>query len=239
VNKTMMKPAASTLSKHEASYSNNSNSHAQANVDCPTQLAIFPLPVFLLPSGITRLRIFEPRYLTMISESSDGRGFVIACCEKGSETQLPKWGARVQVIDFFNTDGVLVVDVQALHLVSLGDIKRKKDGLLIAEVQHLAHWAKLEKPAAGGSSLERHTHKHSSERMKALVSVLKNIVSQHSLLSSLYQHLYLESPQWVCARFLEVLPLSLNEKEKFIEPKALEQTQAFLFTLVLGKEIYN
>ncbi|ABE56651.1 conserved hypothetical protein [Shewanella denitrificans OS217] len=232
----MIKSASSSLSMHEAACS---KSHSQAHRDCPTQLAIFPLPIFLLPSGITRLRIFEPRYLTMISTSSDGRGFVIATCDKGTEAQLPKWGARVQVVDFHTDNGVLVIDVQAVHLVSLGDTKRQNDGLLIADVQYLDHWATLEKPAAGGCSLEIQAHQHPSEQMNALVHVLKKIVSQHSLLSNVYQNLYLASPQWVCARFLEILPLSLNEKEKFIEPRALEHIQSFLFTLVLGSEIYN
>jgi uncharacterized protein len=237
VNKTMIGTAGSSLSMSQASIN---SAHTQQHIDCPAQLAIFPLPIFLLPSGITRLRIFEPRYLTMISTSSDGRGFVIAACDKGTEAKLPKWGARVQVIDFYSENGVLVVDVQALHLVSLGVTKRQNDGLLIGEVHYLAHWAKLEKPVAAGTSpLEAHKHQHTSEQMNALVHVLKNIVSQHSLLSNVYQHLYLESPQWVCARFLEILPLSLSEKEKFIEPRALEHTQSFLFTLVLGSEIYN
>ncbi len=30
-------------------------------------LPIFPLPVFLLPKGVTRLRIFEERYLKMVA----------------------------------------------------------------------------------------------------------------------------------------------------------------------------
>jgi len=39
-------------------------------------LPIFPLPVFLLPGGVTKLRIFEPRYLKMVSTASSGQGFV-------------------------------------------------------------------------------------------------------------------------------------------------------------------
>ncbi len=34
------------------------------------QLSIFPLRLNLLPDGVLPLRIFEPRYLRMIAESS-------------------------------------------------------------------------------------------------------------------------------------------------------------------------
>ena len=40
--------------------------------------AIFPLPVFILPEGATKLRIFEQRYLDMVKEAAkDNTGFVV------------------------------------------------------------------------------------------------------------------------------------------------------------------
>ncbi|MBB1269321.1 LON peptidase substrate-binding domain-containing protein [Shewanella sp. SR44-3] len=215
------------------------NNAAALEQNCPTSLGVFPLPLFLLPSGNTRLRIFEPRYLSMISGSSKGGGFAIACFDKTLKTGLPTWGTRVEVIDFHSgDDGVLVVDVQGLHLVTLEDVKPRRDGLLVAQTQYKPHWAQLEKPVSKVKS-QTAEQQQIDARMLSLTRVLKNIFSEHTQLTQIYPQTYFSSPQWVCARFLEILPLSLNEKEKFIKPMTLEHSQTFLYTLVLGAENNN
>lgn len=42
------------------------------------EVAVFPLPIFLLPRGRQRLRIFEPKYLAMVAHAAQGDGFIIA-----------------------------------------------------------------------------------------------------------------------------------------------------------------
>ncbi len=62
------------------------------------QLGLFPLPLFLLPGGITKLRIFEPRYVRLVKESmANNQGFVLAMKE-GDE--LCPYGTHVDIIDF-------------------------------------------------------------------------------------------------------------------------------------------
>ena len=47
----------------------NTNTGATMN-NHNIELPLFPLSIFLLPGGITRLRIFEPRYLKMVAIAS-------------------------------------------------------------------------------------------------------------------------------------------------------------------------
>jgi Lon protease-like protein len=212
---------------------------ASERINCPEMLAIFPLPLFLLPSGVTRLRIFEPRYLTMIAQGSDGRGFVIISDDKSIKGSLPNWGTRVQVVDFHSgEDGLLVVDVQAMHLVSLSEMTRSKDDLLFAKTRHQVHWSDL----AIQPSLVAISHPKISiedTRPHDLASVLKKLFGENHQLQKVYQQTYFDSPEWVSARFLEILPLSLNEKAKFIDALSLEQTKTFLYSLMLGEENIN
>ena len=65
-----------------------------------TNLPIFPLSVFLLPEGMTKLRIFEPRYLKMVSIASKGQGFVIWAKGDNKSISDSPWGSWVEIINF-------------------------------------------------------------------------------------------------------------------------------------------
>ena len=63
------------------------------------RLALFPLSVFLLPDGITRLRIFEPRYKRLVSQAmSSGEGFGL--CLPKEANSLYNIGTRVEIYNF-------------------------------------------------------------------------------------------------------------------------------------------
>ena len=74
-------------------------------------LPIFPLPVFLLPNGITRLRIFEPKYLKMIKIATKGQGFVITPNYKETNSSDVIWGSQVEVINFDQGESILMSKV--------------------------------------------------------------------------------------------------------------------------------
>lgn len=83
-------------------------------------LPIFPLPVFLLPNGITRLRIFEPRYLKLVKIASTEQGFIILLQSEKPETTDITWGSWVEIINFDSgEDGVLEIDVKCKSLVKI------------------------------------------------------------------------------------------------------------------------
>ena len=83
--------------------------------------AIFPLPVFILPEGATKLRIFEQRYLDMVKEAAkDYTGFVLCTYQHDTEFNLPNLGCLMQINDFNQDDsGQLLIDVYAQTAVTI------------------------------------------------------------------------------------------------------------------------
>jgi Lon protease-like protein len=109
---------------------------------------------------------------------------------------------------------------------------------LFAKTRHQVHWSDL----AVQPSLVAIPHpKISIEDTRAhdLALMLKKLFAENHQLEKVYQQRYFDSPEWVCARFLEILPLSLNEKDKFIDALSLEQTKTFLYSLMLGEDNIN
>ncbi len=188
----------------------------------PSFLAVFPLPIFILPGGVTRLRIFEPRYINMVAEAGDAGGFVIACYWPDLPLNVADWGTKVEIIDFDqDKDGLLLIDVRAIHLVSLSDFERRPDNLLVARTQRRNHWS--DRPIT-------------PLRTQALGTALHHLFDKHPLVENRYAEPQFDQLEWVCARFVELLPLSLEEKERFISPNSLPQLEKFLQLLILGEE---
>ena len=85
--------------------------------------AIFPLPLFILPQGYTRLRIFEPRYLNMVKNALQNEvSFVLCTFEHDTPFNISAQGCLVDIIDFDQDDnGMLLIDVRASQSVQIND----------------------------------------------------------------------------------------------------------------------
>jgi len=195
--------------------------------DCPSPLPVFPLPLFVLPGGVQRLRVFEPKYLSMVASAVNGDGFVIASSHSTQRSGLPDWGTRVQIIDFNQgVDNILTVDVIGEHLVSLSirDTPLAKSSastntLLLADTHPIAHWSMIE---GTSESIEN-----------KFAPLLRKIFKQHSALRALYKQTHFGEAAWVGARLLEIVPLSFEEKENFIHLLGLPELNRLLDTLFL------
>ena len=127
------------------------------------QLAIFPLRLNLLPDGVLPLRIFEPRYMRMIAESSR-RGMGLCLLGKsldGGYSPLLTVGTRVEIIDFdLLADNTLSVTLKGVERFKIHAMEVEPDGLLSAEVQllpgwHHERWAGVGKLAGGNGRTHR------------------------------------------------------------------------------------
>jgi Lon protease-like protein len=190
-------------------------------------LPIFPLPVFLLPGGITRLRIFEQRYLKMIQIASKGIGFVITSNKTNSnkesiaETQDDEWGSWVDIINFDQgEDGVLEVDVKCKNLVQLLSIDKDKDNLHFGDVKISSHWSQSDIKA------------ENIPLFHSLVSVFE----QNPLLESLYKDEMTANTHWVIARWLEILPINAEVKTLFSKDNSFQTAQEFVHSVVLSNK---
>lgn len=185
------------------------------------KLPIFPLPVFLLPEGVTKLRIFEPRYLKMVSIASSGQGFVIWLNDKSidaddNDTSM-LWGSWVEIINFDQgDDGVLEIDVKCKSLVVINSITEGRDNFNFGEVSHIKHWS------------QRHTDKASGE----LATSLESVFADNDSLNDLYPKKALNDSHWVLARWLEILPIELNVKSGFVANYNFQEAKRFVESVI-------
>jgi Lon protease-like protein len=187
------------------------------------QLPIFPLDVFLLPEGITRLKIFEPRYLRMISIASKEQGFVIWLNNEMKLDNHINWGSWVKIINFNQDEnGILEVDVQCKALVELKTIHTDKDNLHHGSVELLDHW-----------SMNKTESLNDNLPVEELSNSLIAFFNSTSVLSELYQDIPEKNASWVIARWLELLPLELIAKNNFIDKYGFSEAKAFIKSIIL------
>ena len=169
--------------------------------NCP----IFPLKSIVLPGGVFPLRIFERRYLDMITECiKNNTGFSIALVQKEDRNkyidQVYDVASYVEIIDWNKLDdGILGISVEGKSLVKIIECNLNKDNLLVGKVEII-------------------------EPEKEFM-----IPQQYLLLSKFYKKIYpgikdfinfkkerYADASWVGYRLTECLPLDLKTKASLI-----------------------
>jgi len=104
------------------------------------RVALFPLNVVLFPGGLLPLRIFEPRYLRMVSEClREQSPFAVAAILEGPEAGgvalTADSGTLARIVDWEQRDdGLLGLLCEGEQSFSLGSVRVEHDHLLRAEV---------------------------------------------------------------------------------------------------------
>ncbi|MGB0514537.1 MAG: LON peptidase substrate-binding domain-containing protein, partial [Wenzhouxiangellaceae bacterium] len=103
-------------------------------------LPLFPLPLVLFPGAISRLRIFENRYLAMTREcSAKGTGFGIVHFQPAGENQPARHAAigTEALIEDFTTleDGLLGITVRGRRRFRIHSTRARDDGLILGQVE--------------------------------------------------------------------------------------------------------
>ncbi|MBQ4810663.1 LON peptidase substrate-binding domain-containing protein [Pseudoalteromonas luteoviolacea] len=166
--------------------------------------ALFPLPVFLLPQGYTRLRIFEPRYLHMVKVAmKEEHGFVMCFTDKSRECEVSEQGIYVEIVDFSQDEsGQLLIDVYAKHRVLISNATSDEMKLRHGDC-HI-----IQEPLwTLGESEELTYHER-------LADLLRDLFVVNAELNDLYKKKNYANPIWVAARWLELLPLTIKQKTK-------------------------
>ncbi|EWH09396.1 hypothetical protein DS2_12709 [Catenovulum agarivorans DS-2] len=184
------------------------------------QLGVFPLPLVLFPKGITQLKIFEPRYVRLVKQAASGQGFVLSTYLPDAGFSTSSIGAWVDIIDFEKTaDGLLIIDIYARELVEISNVKVESDGLRVADVTPVKHWPDAI-PCANA---------------RRLSAALKEIHSSMPEYAKMYPQPEFDNPSWVCARFIELLPLPVEKKLEFLSPSSYNECIEFLATIISGE----
>lgn len=181
------------------------------------KLPVFPLPVFILPGGITRLRVFEPRYLTLVKVASKEHGFLIILTNNDAEPVQNKWGSWVEIINFDKgVDGVLEIDVKCRALVKIISININNDKLQYANALQIEHWSQ----------------KLVANVAYELSESLQHVFESNALLYELYTEKPFQNTSWVIARWIELLPISLSDKIKFFRQHNFEDVKNIVQSII-------
>lgn len=169
------------------------------------QVPLFPLNTVLFPGGPLPLRIFEPRYLDMISACmKQDAPFGVLLIRQGGETgQATTWniGTLARVTDWYQgSDGILGITARGTDRFRLLSTERRADGLNVGEIEVLSS------PPAEALPAE----------FAALPPILEAVLDD---LGRLYEDLERrpDDARWVVWRFAEILPIGLEEKQSFLE----------------------
>jgi Lon protease-like protein len=186
------------------------------------EIPLFPLSAHLLPGGRMSLRIFEPRYVRMVKEAcKSDTGFGICMLnsqgDKEKNEHIYPVGTFVKVIDFDLLDnGFLGVTVEGQKCFSIHSIATESDGLRTANCQWLNEW----------------TAQSGIDSIAPIGEKLVEIFEKYPELQSLYQDPKFTDPIWVIYRWLELIPVDAEQKQKFLKQKDCLDALKFLTELV-------
>ena len=169
------------------------------------RIPIFPLNTVLFPGGPLPLRIFEPRYIDMVSacmksDSPFGVLLIRHGNEVGPATTF-EVGTLAKITDFYQgSDGLLGITAIGLQRFRLLSISRQSDGLNMGEVELIPPENPMRLP----------------DEYSVLPHMLGNVLGD---LGRLYEvtDWRLDDAVWVGYRFLEILPIDLEQKQASLE----------------------
>ena len=168
--------------------------------NCP----IFPLRTMLFPDSRLPLRIFEPRYIDMVSKCmKDSLEFGVILSRESNDPKMFETyniGTMAKIIDWEQgNDGLLGITTIGTNKFKLLGMNKQDDGLNIGDIE----------------IIEREGDFKPTENFSNLVSLLKAILDDINLYND--DEKKFESASWVSFRFAEILPLKLEDKQKCLE----------------------
>jgi len=174
-----------------------------------SSVPLFPLGLVLFPGGVLPLRIFEPRYLTMIGEcmkNGSNFGVVLATPATGASQKsgFHTVGTLAQIEDFDQLeDGFLGVTCRGTSRFNVQDFYLQDDQLIVAEVETLRI---EEKEDAQFAEVEKMTN------------FLRKLSEQEDLKDwSETLRPDWNNQQWLSCRLSELLPLSIESRQALLE----------------------
>lgn len=174
--------------------------------DSLLEIPLFPLHTVLFPGGALPLRIFEPRYLDMVSDClRNASGFGICLISEGNET-----GGEAEVFEYGTLgdisywqqlpDGLLGITVRGRQRFRLVSSEIRNNGLTIGKVELIANDTPLSLPS----------------RYQVYGEMVRDMMEEMG-------HPYTTLPKnfddagWVSNRMAELLPIALVQKQYFLQ----------------------
>tara|TARA_B100000214_G_C23947516_1_gene618701 strand:- start:1127 stop:1720 length:594 start_codon:yes stop_codon:yes gene_type:complete len=167
-------------------------------------LPMFPLRTILFPDSKLPLRIFEPRYIDMVSRSmrEDSEFGIILSRESTDPKMFETYdtGTLAKIIDWDQGgDGLLGITTLGTQKFRLKELNKQEDGLNIGSIERIEKEGDY-KP------LKEFTH---------LVELLQAILDDVNIYDD--DEKRFDSASWISYRFAEILPLRIEDKQKCLE----------------------
>jgi hypothetical protein len=169
------------------------------------ELPLFPLNTVLFPGGPLPLRIFEPRYLDMVSRCMrEQSGFAVVLLGEGEEvssaTSFAATGTEARIVDFDRLEGGLLgISCLGRERVRVVEAWREADGLNRGRVLDIAADPVVPVPID----------------LDWLKDVVARVLPEAG---DAYRHVEpRDDAAWVANRLAELLPLSLSARQALLE----------------------
>ena len=165
---------------------------------------IFPLRTILFPGSKLPLRIFEPRYLDMVSHCMRSNiEFGIVLSRKVPQPGMLETyatGTLATIIDWNQgDDGLLGITTLGTNKFELLSMTKQEDGLNIGDIRIVEKEEDFKAPS------------NFDNMINLLEAILEDVDLYHE------RDKFFESASWVSFRFAEILPLKIEDKQKCLE----------------------
>ncbi|HNW62977.1 MAG TPA: LON peptidase substrate-binding domain-containing protein [Piscinibacter sp.] len=177
-----------------------------------TDLPLFPLQTVLFPGGLLSLKVFEARYLDLVSTClRERRPFGVVALHKGNEVRrgeesivFEDIGVTAELLEVDSAQpGILHLRCRGTQRFRIGATRQQPDGLWIASAQMLPD----DTTAAPGEALH--------ETVRGLANAIASLKGKG--VEPFEQPYQFDSAGWVANRWCEILPISLAAKQKLME----------------------
>lgn len=176
------------------------------------QLPLFPLQAVLFPGGLLSLKVFEARYLDLVSSClREQQPFGVVALRQGAEAgrsveavSFEPIGVVAELIEVDSAQaGILQVRCRGTHRFELQETRQDPDGLWQASVGLLPD----DEPLLPTESL--------LETVRGLANAIGTLKQQGS--EPFLKPFEFDNAGWVSNRWCEILPISLAAKQKLME----------------------
>lgn len=185
-----------------------------ASEPTPRALPLFPLRSVLFPGGLLRLKVFEARYLDLVSLClREQRPFGVVALRRGAEARGPgetepvefeSMGTLAELLDADSAQpGILQVRCRGTQRFTVLERMQQPDGLWVAQVKLV------------DEDDERAPTLELIETVRGLAGAMKALREQGA--DPFVEPYRFEQAGWVANRWCEILPISLAAKQKLLE----------------------
>jgi Lon protease-like protein len=191
--------------------SNNGNETQRNAATRREVVPLFPLQSVLFPGGLLNLKVFEARYLDLVSDClRTGQRFGVVCLRQGSDVQAAGETTRFEDVGVFaelsevdsEQAGILRVKCIGRERFEIRESKQEANGLWIARVRPLEPDSKLPPMQS------------TFDTVRALANAIATLKQQGS--QPFLEPYAFDDAGWVANRWCELLPVPLAAKQRLM-----------------------